>query len=815
MKKKRLEKYLSGGEAAASGTAPVTDYGVGTLVSMATTAVADMIETLKTDVTPYHLQQNPYATGGMVEVEGKEMFETPQGGVGEFKGPSHENGGIDVALKDGTKIYSKRVKGPDGKTMAERKKRRENYLNNVTKKFVATPTDRIARNTLERAGVTTAMEDMHDVAVMEAMRATDAMTQKFADGGIVEVKKGDTLWGIGKAQGVSWEEIAKANNISDPRSLQVGTKLRIPGKQTEPTYSGGNLPEATVTAKRNKPAKSPSFSPVSRPSLSPAKGITKGNQTKLIRPTVAGSYRSGDVSPDQLTQFRSDHPEVNTIVLLRGQNEGVSKKQLENLGFKVKYLPIGNLSGKGEKANFRKAVDAVKQGNAIVMCKHGYDRTGAVCAQAALETGYNMDDVIEHNFWKEGKNIYPNVSGKGKNYAPYMEILETPETSYRNKQLKPVRTALRRYAQGGITENEVMEEIYKCGGIKKMQTGGIANGGDPTNPVDYEERLRMFRQMRDNPSGFDPRTPIMPQEDIYDYGPSGIPATIPQMPLVNSETGTGPYTIKQPQIATSSGMEILPPEDIAGLSDQIPSIPVVGEDFMKNLVPEPSGITPEEAVGDVNEGMTVNPDDIGFAGTAISAVGPMAMTLGNRLGDEPTPNFMEGFGSDALATYEKSLQALKQAEEEAKRGNTRIANRLRRQAANNLRGVGQQMSNYMGIAAQEGTQAGQIGSQFAQVMAEQLRGLAGTELQVDAQRRAGRERAFTANQQDRDNFYTQLNADLVNLGTGVQKTAADLNTQQLNEDFLSLLPELSTYGIGIRRKKTGGYELYNTNIKEE
>ena len=33
-----------------------------------------------------------------VEVEGGEMYETPQGQVGEFKGPSHEQGGIPLEL---------------------------------------------------------------------------------------------------------------------------------------------------------------------------------------------------------------------------------------------------------------------------------------------------------------------------------------------------------------------------------------------------------------------------------------------------------------------------------------------------------------------------------------------------------------------------------------------------------------------------------------------------------------------------------------------------------------------------------------------
>ena len=45
------------------------------------------------------------------------------------------------------------------------------------------------------------------------------------------VKKGDTLWDLADkmlGNGSKWKEIAKLNGIKDPRSLQIGTKLKIP-----------------------------------------------------------------------------------------------------------------------------------------------------------------------------------------------------------------------------------------------------------------------------------------------------------------------------------------------------------------------------------------------------------------------------------------------------------------------------------------------------------------------------------------------------------------------------------------------------------
>ena len=54
-----------------------------------------------------------YAYGGKVtqpiEVEGNEVFEYPNGKMSNIKGPSHENGGVTMQAKDGSRIYSDRI----------------------------------------------------------------------------------------------------------------------------------------------------------------------------------------------------------------------------------------------------------------------------------------------------------------------------------------------------------------------------------------------------------------------------------------------------------------------------------------------------------------------------------------------------------------------------------------------------------------------------------------------------------------------------------------------------------------------------------
>ena len=51
-------------------------------------------------------------------------------------------------------------------------------------------------------------------------------TQGAGDG-MYMVDKGDTLWNIAERNGIPHGDLAKWNDISDPRQLQVGRKLRL------------------------------------------------------------------------------------------------------------------------------------------------------------------------------------------------------------------------------------------------------------------------------------------------------------------------------------------------------------------------------------------------------------------------------------------------------------------------------------------------------------------------------------------------------------------------------------------------------------
>ena len=128
-----------------------------------------------------------YATGGNipVEVEGNEMFETPQGDVGTFEGPSHEDGGVQTALPAGSKVYSQRVQ-EQGESMAQRKRTRELRLLKAEKELERRPADPVAKKTLKRIQEINAEEDARDMEVQSLLHeATQRVENGYRTGGVV------------------------------------------------------------------------------------------------------------------------------------------------------------------------------------------------------------------------------------------------------------------------------------------------------------------------------------------------------------------------------------------------------------------------------------------------------------------------------------------------------------------------------------------------------------------------------------------------------------------------------------------------------
>lgn len=118
--------------------------------------------------------------GGEVEVEGEEVIETPAGEVAEVKGASHEEGGVNMNLPEGTKIYSERVE-KFGQSMAERKLAREKKSKNLSKLLEENKNDIAVKNSHARSMQALDKEEAEDLQTQE-MYGMMAAVQEYAYG---------------------------------------------------------------------------------------------------------------------------------------------------------------------------------------------------------------------------------------------------------------------------------------------------------------------------------------------------------------------------------------------------------------------------------------------------------------------------------------------------------------------------------------------------------------------------------------------------------------------------------------------------------
>ncbi len=118
-----------------------------------------------------------------VEVEGKEVAQTPGDKLLKFIGPSHEKGGIKISLPSGTKVYSDRIK-VDGKTMADRKIKREKYKSKLEKNS-KDKLDTLASNSLDRGVFNIEKQEANDMEIQEIIsQMMNPPQQEMAWGGI-------------------------------------------------------------------------------------------------------------------------------------------------------------------------------------------------------------------------------------------------------------------------------------------------------------------------------------------------------------------------------------------------------------------------------------------------------------------------------------------------------------------------------------------------------------------------------------------------------------------------------------------------------
>lgn len=271
-----------------------------------------------------------FATGGTVpkvpvEVEGKEVMETPDGTVAEFNGPSHENGGIPIDLPEGTKIFSKRLEKM-GQSMAERKKKREQKVSKLEKLLEKNPKDTIAKKTLNKILTNNEIEEQADMQFQEemtqmmeesiAMACGGKVRKKMNGGGIVYenypmvdyTTSGETFFnddGSIKQQNINYDTIpyiGKNTTLTDNiGNSNLGNELQLPNNET--TIANYQLDQ-----------QSPTYMPL------PSSGNTDIPEDKtntfanlLSKLNIDNPLTSGDIAGLAGTAISTFSPYLNTL----------------------------------------------------------------------------------------------------------------------------------------------------------------------------------------------------------------------------------------------------------------------------------------------------------------------------------------------------------------------------------------------------------------------------------------------------------------------------------------------------------------------
>lgn len=230
-----------------------------------------------------------YGGGADVNVEGGEILQPPGQEPVEMSGPKHEQGGIDVNVPVGTKVFSERL-SVDGKTMKQRKEQRERRFAKMDKLMNDGRRSPFTKNTVSRTMQTMGEEEQQDMVLQKVANKIYSPPEQAGYGGY----GGNSDW-IDPGSWQSWARNAANNPGSTgiyPNDLNMsgftnfggvqdyGKPLPKPDYSTVPTQSSNPYPNAPLYASTS-------------PGMFQEGRITNGGYTG----TSEGTYQQNPVFP--------------------------------------------------------------------------------------------------------------------------------------------------------------------------------------------------------------------------------------------------------------------------------------------------------------------------------------------------------------------------------------------------------------------------------------------------------------------------------------------------------------------------------------
>lgn len=220
-----------------------------------------------------------------VNVEGGEVLQKPGRQVMKIQGPKHEDGGVDMNLPQGSKIYSDRL-AIDGVDMKDRKLKREARMNKINKLLEDNPNNALIRNTVKRTNQIIQHEDAQDMALQKTANQIYQAPQDAQP----QTPQGDqSQSNTGYAYGGKVRRKYGLGDVVDPTILTPRSDSEMYGYN--PVY--GNPGGDTIV-----------------PSTIP--GYTGPQYRKPATTNVASNFTTGDYVGMVGTAFNSIAPLINT-----------------------------------------------------------------------------------------------------------------------------------------------------------------------------------------------------------------------------------------------------------------------------------------------------------------------------------------------------------------------------------------------------------------------------------------------------------------------------------------------------------------------
>lgn len=402
----------------------------------------------------------------------------------------------------------------------------------------------------------------------------------------------------------------------------------------------------------------------------------------------------------------------------------------------------------------------------------------------------------------DGKTMQERKKNRERALARVNKFLENDPTNGIHKNtMKRVSEINKAEEQADLAIQTIANQIYGQGQKQKL-VHGTGSNGTGSEIMTPEEMKSIYVELQNkilktsnglNNTIDEMKQTIVNQDNITQKLQGTITPTI-NNPLWNGNIN-GISESNPPQLEKDNSSYMTPITSIPAKKMQINVAPII---LPSSISKQPAAITPVDTTMDMTIG-----DKVGMAGQIQGALSPFFTTLMNRAGDKSNENHFQDFGVDALKANNDAKTIVAGLKNQALQDVSLKENAAIQRNRNSTRGLSTQraldLSAYMG-----GLDASnKIYSNFATQMAN-LYGVQSTlENQQDQMVMSGAKDKAMEDKADRDNFFTQINQDMSNISTQTQKMGKNMNVQKANNDFLSLLPELSKYGLGIVYDENG------------